>query len=168
MLALAAIHPRQRLRVQARFLLGFRKRYRFLTRMTTAHNNRAFLAQDLLDTWLAEERVSLDGEVLKLLPQGPAFVLTSAVLFQAEVATGEDPLDLCGKVKPLQKVAELGGEHVPGSVVIGDNAYEVCDGFLGELLAEHPDNPPGVPSGIEHGRWALRELESLKREVEVG
>lgn len=128
--------------------------------MTTAHNNRAFLAQETLDVWLAEERVSLDGDVLKLLagPKGPAFLLTTAVYFKAEVTTGEDPLGLCGKVKALTKIKELGGEHVPGSVVIGDNAYEVRDGFLGELLPEQGE--------ASDGRTALRALSTLADAVE--
>jgi hypothetical protein len=127
--------------------------------MTTAHNNRAFMAQDTLDVWLAEERVSLDGDVLKLLsaPGGPAFLLTTAVYFQAEVTTGEDPLSLCGKAKPLTQIVELGGEHVPGSVVIGDNAYEVRDGFLGELLPEQ--------GKASDGKKALQALSNLASAV---
>jgi hypothetical protein len=68
-------------------------------------------------------------------------------------------------VRTLTKIKETGGEHVPGSVVIGDNAYEVRDGFLGELLPEHPDsgNVPAVAAGRDHGRWALEELASLTR-----
>jgi hypothetical protein len=132
--------------------------------MTTAHNNRAFIAQDTLDVWLAEERVSLDGDVLKLLPAatGPAFLLTTAVYFQAEVTTGEDPLGLCGRVKTLPRINEMGGEHVPGSVVIGDNAYEVRDGFLGEFLPDHPDSAgPRRASDPSAGRAALLALSSL-------
>jgi hypothetical protein len=129
--------------------------------MTTAHNNRAFLAQETLDVWLAEERVSLDGEVLKLLPQpeGPAFLLTTAVYFQAEVTTGEDPLGLCGKVKTHPAVVELGGEVAPGSVVIGDNAYEVRDGFIGELLPVHAESAGA--SEPRTGRQALQALSTL-------
>jgi hypothetical protein len=133
--------------------------------MTTAHNNRAFLAQETLDVWLAEEHVSLDGDVLKLLsdPQQPAFLLTTAMYFQAEVTTGEDPLGLCGTVKTRTKVVELGGEHAPGSVVIGDNAYEVRDGFLGELLPEH-----GEARDPNHGRKALQALSTFANSVELG
>jgi hypothetical protein len=140
--------------------------------MTTAHNNRAFLAQETLDVWLAEERVSLDGEVLKLLthPRKPAFLLTTAVYFQSEVTTGEDPLGLCGKAKPLTKVLELGGEHAPGSVVIGDNAYEVRDGFLGEFLPDHAANRPEPrsrqKSDLRDGRVALAALSTLAHAVE--
>jgi hypothetical protein len=117
------------------------------------------MAQDSVDVWLAEERVSLDGDVLKLLPEpGPAFLLTTAVYFQAEVTTGEDPLGLCGKVQALAKITELGGEHVPGSVVIGDNAYEVRDGFLGEFLPEHTTSGARDPFD---GRKALSALSNL-------
>ena len=134
--------------------------------MTTAHNNLAFMAQETLDVWLAEERVSLDGEVLKLLPDGPAFLLTTAVYFQAEVSTGEDPHGLVGLVKPHAKLAELGGEHAPGSVVIGDNAYEVRDGFLGELLPDHPERPGKRPAAKGNpGREALQALSILAGEA---
>jgi hypothetical protein len=99
--------------------------------MSVTH--RAFLSQELLDRWLADGVVSLEGELLGLLPDGPTFRLESAVLFRAEVAGGEDPLALCGKVKSLPAISDLGGEHAPGSVVLGDSAYEVTEGFVGEL-----------------------------------
>jgi hypothetical protein len=140
--------------------------------MTTAHNNRAFMAQETLDVWLADELVSLDGEVLTLLPEvrgrhAPAFLLTTAVYFQAEVTTGEDPLGLCGQVKTLAKVLELGGEHAPGSVVVGDNAYEVRDGFVGDLLPEHA-GPAGMRRNTDPnaGRAALAALSTLASAVE--
>jgi hypothetical protein len=72
--------------------------------------------------------------VLGLLPNGPSFVLTSAVLFRSEVAAGNDAPGLCGKVKTLAAVEALSGEHASGSVVLGDHAYEVVDGFVGELV----------------------------------
>jgi len=101
-----------------------------------ATSNRAFFPQEAVDNWLASDRISLEGEVLALLPDGPAFKLEGAVLFRSEVSTGEDTLDLCGKVKTLAAVAELAGEHAPGSVVVGDHAYEVLDGFVGVLVKE--------------------------------
>ena len=132
------------------------------------------MAQETLDVWLADERVSLDGEVLKLSthPRAPAFLLTTAVYFQAEVTSGEDPLGLCGQVKTLTKVLELGGEHAPGSVVIGDNAYEVRDGFLGEFLPDHDHaEKRGEPrsrskSDPVDGRVALAALSTLASAVE--
>jgi hypothetical protein len=95
--------------------------------------NRAFFPQLAVDRWLAEGRAGLEGDVLGLLPDGPAFQLSSAVLFRAEVAAGSDGLGLCGKIKTLPEIVALSGEHALGSVVFGDYAYEVVEGFLGEL-----------------------------------
>ena len=95
--------------------------------------NRIFFSQEALDRWLEAGRVSLDGEVLGL-PGGPRFRLASGVVFTAEVASGDDALQLCGKAKTTEEVSALSGELVPGSVLIGDHAYETTDGFLAELL----------------------------------
>lgn len=95
--------------------------------------NRAFFSQEAVDRWLADGLISLEGEVLGLLPDGPTFQLSSAVLFLREVASGKDPNGLCGKVKSLTAIEALSGEHALGSVVLGDEAYEVTDGFLAEV-----------------------------------
>ena len=91
---------------------------------------RVFVPQEALESWVAEGRAQLDGEVLVL--EEVSFQLSSAVRFIAEVAGGGDAPDLVGKVKTLSQVQELGGEHVTASVVLGDNAYEVIDGFLAQ------------------------------------
>jgi hypothetical protein len=98
--------------------------------------NRVFFSQEAVDLWLADGKVSLDGEVLRVLPEGPSFKLTSAVHVKAEVAGGGDSEKLVGKVKSLEDVAALSGEVASGSVVLGDNAYEAADGFVAELLPD--------------------------------
>lgn len=95
--------------------------------------NRMFFSQEALDGWLEAGRVSLEGNVLGV-PNGPKFRLTSGVVFRQEVATGVDSLGLCGKAKTVDEVIALNGELVTGSVLIGDYAYEVTDGFLGDLM----------------------------------
>lgn len=95
--------------------------------------NRMFFPQEALDAWLEAGRVSLEGDVLGI-PNGPRFQLASGVLFRSEVASGEDGLNLCGKVKAVDEVVAQGGELITGSVLIGDHAYEVTDGFLAELM----------------------------------
>ena len=47
---------------------------------------------------LAGSRAYVVDRSLGLLPDGPSFRLTSAVLFKTEVATGDDAPGLCGKV----------------------------------------------------------------------
>jgi hypothetical protein len=96
--------------------------------------NRAFFPQAAVDRWLAEGHVGLEGDVLGLLPDGPTFQLSSAVLFRAEVAASSDVPGLCGKIKTLSDIEAMSGEHAGGSVLLGDYAYEVVEGFLGELL----------------------------------
>lgn len=100
--------------------------------------NRVFFPQEALDAWLEEERIELDGEQMTLNPDGQRFRISSALRFMAEVAEGHDPHGLVGKVKTVEAVAELGGEHQADSVLLGDNAYEVIEGFLGEPLVEEP------------------------------
>lgn len=91
---------------------------------------RVFVPQEALESWVAEGRAQLMGETLVL--EEVSFQLASAVRFIAEVAGGGDAQELVGKVKTLTQVGELGGEHVTASVVLGDNAYEVIDGFLAQ------------------------------------
>ncbi|HKP61406.1 MAG TPA: hypothetical protein VJV78_31975 [Polyangiales bacterium] len=114
--------------------------------------NRMFFGQEAVDRWLESGQVSLEGEVLTLR-NGPRFRLTSGVVFRVEVASGEDVLQLCGKAKTVDEVAAMNGELVTGSVLIGDHAYEVTDGFLAELLdaAQGGDVVPMVRRLAEDG-----------------
>jgi hypothetical protein len=99
-------------------------------------SNRVFVSQETLDFWMSEGRVEVDGETMTLNPERRKFRLTTAVHFLAEVAGGGDEAALVGKVKGLDAIVGLGGEHCAASVVLGDNAYEVVEGFLGEPLQD--------------------------------
>jgi hypothetical protein len=93
--------------------------------------NRVFVSQETLDRWLSEERVEVEGDVLTLQQDGQRFHLATALHFLSEVAGGGDPEGWLGKVKPLDAILESGGEHCAGSVVLGESAFEVIEGFLG-------------------------------------
>jgi len=97
--------------------------------------NRVFFPQQALDEWLEHGRVVLVGDELTVLPEGRRFQLTSALRFVAEVADSPDAHDLVGRVKSLEQVQALHGEHYADSVILGDNAYQVVEGFFGEPLA---------------------------------
>jgi len=107
--------------------------------------NAMFVSQETLDRWLTDERVTVEGEVMTLLPEGQRFELTSAVHFLAEVAGGGDETALVGRVKALDVVAQLGGEHYADSVILDDNAYEVVEGFLGTSLGRDPARQSETP-----------------------
>jgi hypothetical protein len=92
---------------------------------------RVFIPQEALETWLASGGVHMVGE--NLFVGGQAFSLESAVHFVSEVAGGGDEPQLLGRVKTMDQLEALGGEHCAASVVLGDNAYEVIEGFVARV-----------------------------------
>ncbi len=96
--------------------------------------NRVFFPQEAMDEWMVEERVVIEDDVMTLNPGDRQFKLVSALRFLNEVGGGGDANKLSGKAISLERVAELGGEHYANSVLMGDDAYDVVEGFLGEPL----------------------------------
>jgi hypothetical protein len=94
--------------------------------------NRVFFPQQALDSWLEQGRIALVDDEMTLKPDGQRYRLMSAIRVMAEVADGTDPHGLLGKVKTIEQIAELGGDHQADSLVLGDNAYQVIEGFLGD------------------------------------
>lgn len=107
--------------------------------------NRVFFPQEAMDEWVVEERVSIEGDVMTLKPGERRFKLVSALRFLNEVGGGGDANKLAGKAITLDRVTELGGEHYANSVLLGDDAYDVVEGFLGEPLQE----PVAVATGAD-------------------
>lgn len=92
--------------------------------------NRLFLLHEVLDRWMESGRATMEGEVLTLTPSGHRLRVQSGYYFEREVATGEDPLELLGRVQDATQLERLGGEYASGSVLIGSNAYDVVEGLL--------------------------------------
>jgi hypothetical protein len=125
--------------------------------------NRVFFPQQALDRWLDEGHVALAGDELFIPAAGRHFRLRAAVQFVADVADTGDPHSLCGKVKTLEDVSALKGEHCADSVVLGDSAYQVVEGFVGEVLASA--SPAGDPAAVDRPPRALSELDPLSQLV---
>lgn len=132
--------------------------------------NRVFLPQEMLDGWLSEERVDVEGDVMTLRPEGQRFQLKTAVRFLEELADGGDQAKLVGKVKDLDQLEELGGEHCADSVILGDDAYQVVEGFVGEPLFD--EQPAGTGASLaqaaqaalgEDGEHPSAEIDLLAR-----
>jgi hypothetical protein len=96
--------------------------------------NRVFFPQQTLDQWLEQGRVALVDDELTVGPVARRFRLQTALHFVAEVAGTPDAHELVGKVKTVEQVQGMAGEHYADSVILGDNAYQVIEGFVGELL----------------------------------
>lgn len=116
-------------------------------------DDQLFVSQETLDIWMAEDRVSVDGDVLTLPGGTRQFSLKTAVHFLADVTETGDPHGLLGKVKDVEALTALGGEHVSDSVILGDTAYEVKEGFLGT-----PSGTAEEAGDVEPGEGALADL----------
>lgn len=93
-----------------------------------------FVPQNVLDKWSDKGRVEVKGEVLVLLREKKSFQLTSAVRF-LKMEAGEDLKGLLHKVKTLDALKQMGAEHYRESVILGDSAYQVQQGFLADANA---------------------------------
>jgi len=93
-----------------------------------------FVPQSVLDKWSEKGRVELKGHVLTLLREKKSFQLTSAVRF-VKMEAGEDVKGLLQKVKTLDALKQMGAEHYRESVILGDSAYQVQQGFLADANA---------------------------------
>jgi hypothetical protein len=97
---------------------------------------RLFISQEVLDAWIAAGRAVIDGEELTDKSTGQKFRLVTGVRFLTEVAGQPDGPQLVGRVKDVDQLAQLKAEHMHDSVILGDNAYEVQQGFVGTPLVE--------------------------------
>ena len=97
-----------------------------------------FVSQSLLDAWLEHERVEVSGGAVTLRGregEGRRYALDPAVRFLRVAGGGEDPHRLLARVKTSAQLRAMGAEAMGGSVVLGDVAYEVEEGYLAEAAA---------------------------------
>jgi len=97
-----------------------------------------FVAQAMLDSWAGQGKIDFVGNVMTVLSgegRGRSYALDPAVRFMALLGADVDPHQLLRKVKSLVQLRELGAEAVDTSVILGDVAYEVEQGFLAEMSA---------------------------------
>jgi hypothetical protein len=111
-----------------------------------------FVPQSVLDRWSEQGRVQVEGNVLTILGERKDFSLTSAVRFM-KMEAGEDLVGLLQKVKTTDALKQMGAEHYLESVILGESAYQVQQGFLADANAlrraaqvSQPP-PPAAPTG---------------------
>lgn len=102
--------------------------------------NRVFFPQEALDLWTADDRVDVSADELILKAEERRFRVVEAVHIVREVTGTPDPNELVGKVKSRAYLAELGAELLEGSMIIGENAYDVVPGFVGAPTTSFEDH----------------------------
>ena len=93
-----------------------------------------FISQERLDAWSAEQRVSVVGDVMTLADDGRSFRIRPAVRFLRVAGSVDDPNQLIDTVRDEHSLDEMGADHYMYSVILGETAYDVQPGFLGEPL----------------------------------
>jgi hypothetical protein len=93
-----------------------------------------FVPQSVLDKWSEQGRIQVDGNVLTILGENKNFSLTSAVRFM-KMEAGDDNVGLLQKVKTTDALKQMGAEHYRESVILGESAYQVQQGFLADANA---------------------------------
>lgn len=108
-----------------------------------------YLSNDALMRLESSGDLKLAGSSFTLRSESFEFVLKPAVRF-LQVVSGKDDDDLIGKVWSKPELLEKGAEHYSDSVLFGDIAYEVEEGFLGVPVRDlKKARPPGEPSDGE-------------------
>lgn len=98
---------------------------------------RIYVSQALVDRWLVETRIELEGDLLRVSGPASSLFINPAVYFvrvdggaESQADPSADPNKLLGCVKSSQELAQMGAEHYDTSVVLGERAYTVQPGFI--------------------------------------
>jgi hypothetical protein len=110
---------------------------------------KLFIPQEALDSWLSADKVSLEGEILRLLGTNFSLRLVPGCYFKG-VQAGNDEPGLVGRAKAKAAVTAMGAEMYLDSVILGETAYEIEPGFVGK-----PVGAAGAEAAIV---WAIARL----------
>lgn len=102
-----------------------------------------------------KEEADLQDSQLVVSKDQARFSTAPAVHF-LEVVSGTDDQKLLHCVKTEGQLAKLGAEHMADSVVLGETAYQVEDGYLAEV--EAVSAPPQKKQAVSQGAQMLADL----------
>ncbi|MBX3226315.1 MAG: hypothetical protein KIT84_42970 [Labilithrix sp.] len=131
--------------------------------------NRVFFPQALLDQWGVEGKIEVTPTELVIVAEGRRYDIVEVVRVDREVTGAEDPHGLVGKVKPMTDLVALKAEILEGSMIIGDNAYDVVPGWAGApktAFAVHLDSGERMRARrgkTDAGKLPESDEEMLKR-----
>ncbi len=109
--------------------------------------NRVFFPQAALDEWVAADRVDVHGDELTIKGGHRSYRAVEALRIVREVTGTPDSNEIVGTVKSRAFLAELGAEILGGSMILGDNAYDVVPGFVGAPAGSFEDHLRSRPGG---------------------
>jgi hypothetical protein len=121
---------------------------------------RLFIAQSLVDVWISTGQAQLMRDILRIGGAGSStdLFINPAVFFDRVDGAEGDPIDVVGRVKTSQELAQIGAEHYETSVLVGDSAYTVIPGIVAA-----PVDARGAEIRLDTMSWGrlLRSLEGI-------
>lgn len=111
--------------------------------------NRVFFPQAALDEWIASDRVDLANDELLIKTEGRRYKIIEAIRVLREVTGAADIHEVVGRVKTRAFLRELGAEILEGSMILGDNAYDVIPGFIGAPVGSFAEHRKAAPSSVK-------------------
>lgn len=113
-----------------------------------------FVSQGQIDEWVGHGNADLNGDTVSLRLDRQYFAqMSPALYFTRIVSSPEDGRKLVGKALPIAKVAGMGVEVMQGSAIVGDDAYDVEEGFiLREAVHEKSEPADSAASSKEEKR----------------
>lgn len=83
--------------------------------------------------------IDLQGSDLTIIAEGRKYRLAEAAHIVKEVTGSADAHELVGRVKSTHYLEELGAELMQGSMILGENAYDVVPGFMASPVGAFDD-----------------------------
>jgi hypothetical protein len=129
--------------------------------------NRVFFAQTALDEWLADSTIELTGTELTIPSEARKYRLAEAAHIIREVTGAADANELVGRVKSTQYLEELGAELMQGSMILGDNAYDVVPGFMATPIGSFEEFLKSVDYAVVRGATGATDAKNAKNDEEL-
>jgi hypothetical protein len=123
---------------------------------------RRFLSQQQLVNWSDEGKIDVQGEKMVVVAEQLGVTIREAVRFM-KLVSGEDSQGLLAKVKTVEQVKELGAEHYLDSVILGETAYEVQQGYVAEMAGAAPGPRAGSHGSAPAARSNGPDADALAR-----
>jgi len=102
---------------------------------------KIFIPQEKLEAWVNEGKMSFsDNVVTTLSGEKASYKLIPAYKFLKLTSGSEDAPDLLGTVKTKDELKGLNPDIFLDSIIIGDLAYEVETGYIGNLEVAKEDD----------------------------
>ena len=105
--------------------------------MESGVKKKIFLPQDKLENWVSDGKISFSDNVITTLTGNKVkYKLVPAYKFLKLTSGEKDEQNLLGTVKTKEDIKHLKPDIFMDSIIIGDMAYEVETGYIGNLKLE--------------------------------